>query len=153
MYYQGLLNEMISWKKENALSLQPPCTPEELRALRRRTLAELGLEVPEAYCTFLIRMNGLDSNGLVIYASTTTPIVGFTDRFIEGFVEANLGWWDHAPNRPFLHFGESGDSKYVFSPSQSQYLVLDRQSDSVIKSVSTFEALLGLALEENRPNI
>ena len=149
--YQELLDEAIAWRKANGLQVQPACRGEAIEALRQRSKSELGADVPADYCSFLQLSNGLSSTGLVVYASETVPIAGYDDRFIEGFVEANLGWRDYEPNRAFLFFGEDGIRLFAFELPQSRYQVLDRQSGSLIQTVPTFNHLLSEALKSNRP--
>ena len=53
---------------------------------------------------FLRAQDGLNHNGLFIYASETVPFVGATDVMLQGIVEANLDWRDSF--RAYLIFGE-----------------------------------------------
>lgn len=101
-------------------------------------------------------MNGLDSNGLTIYASETTSIAGYEhrkDMNIDGIVEANLAWWDSDAHRGYLFFGDGNISRYALHLPQEEYRILDRQTDTVLESVPTFEHLLCQALRDHRPNI
>jgi len=149
--YQTLLQEHLDDKRGYGESPQPGCDAQQLERLRERARKELRTEFPEAYYDFLRQTNGLDSNGLVVYASETTPIVGHNDMSIEGIVDANLGWRDFAPHRRLVVFAESGTALYVYDNDGREYQQLDRQSNSVIAELPSFEALLHRALEENRP--
>jgi hypothetical protein len=148
--YRPLLDDVVAWSAARHRPLQRPCAVAELDALRRRAHSELGAAVPEAYCDFLALMDGLDWNGLEIYASRTTPAAGHSDRFIEGFVEATLGWRDFEDNRHLLFFGESGLSQYVYDPLKAEFQVLDRQSNTLIERVGAFDELLFEALNAHR---
>lgn len=149
--YQALLKEHIDDKKAYGGSPQPPATREELEDLRQRAKDELGVELPKGYLAFLEQMNGLDSNGLVVYASQTTALVGHPDRSLEGLVEANLGWWDLEKHKRWLFFGESGLALYTLEIATGQYQRIDRSSNDVLETFGAFEDLLARGLEENRP--
>lgn len=149
--YQQTLAEIADWLKANGLQMQPPGEEAEIQLLRARAHEELGFEVPEEYCALLRQANGFDFNGLVIYACRTIPIAGYSDRFVQGFVEANLAWRAANDQADFVAFAESGLSLYVFRPGTSSYAMLDRASASRPRPVATFEELLLRALEVHRP--
>ena len=148
--YRTLLDEVAAWSRDHDRPLQRPCLVHEIEDLRRRARRELAADVPDAYCRFLALMDGLDWNGLVIYASKTTPIAGYSDRFIEGFVEATREWRDYEENRHLIFFGESGLSQYAYDPSVAEFRVLDRQSNSLIERANGFDELLFKALSAHR---
>lgn len=149
--YKELLTNVAAWMKANSLQMQPPARETDVLDLRARARAELGAELPEEYCALLRETDGLDANGLVVYATRTSTIAGHDDRSIEGFVEANLGWRDLEDNRNYLFFAESGISLFSFHLGDRRYRVLDRSSGSLVEEVVTFDELVAHALEENRP--
>jgi hypothetical protein len=152
--YQKLLQEHIDDKKAYGGKPQPPATAEDLRQLRERAKKELGADLPQGYLDFLKLMNGLDSNGLVIYASETGPLAGYEtrpDMKIEGIVDANLGWWDLEDHKRYLFLGESGTCLYAYDLQGKKYAALDRASNDPIDEMPSFEALLADALERNHP--
>ena len=149
--YEELLREHIEDKTSYGERPQAPCDDTSLATLRDRARRELGLELPDAYVSFLRVTNGLDSNGLTVYAAETSSIVGHEDMSIEGIVDANLGWWDFAPHRAFLYFAESGISLYAVEIRTGRFLVIDRQSHSDMEEVASFEALMARALEASHP--
>jgi hypothetical protein len=149
--YQQLLDEHVSWREASGLKLQAPATAEQIKTVFRRASEELGCDLPVEYADFLKRMNGLSSNGLVLYASEVTAITGYTDRFIEGLVEANLAWRENPDHVPFVFFGEGDISRYVLNCDNSRYQVLDFQTDTLIEEVAGFDHLLFAALRDHRP--
>lgn len=150
--YQQTLAEISEWLKANALQVQPSATETEIQQLRMRARKELGFEIPEEYCALLRKTNGFDFNGLAVYASRTIPIAGYADRFIQGFVEANLAWRAANDEADFVAFAESGVSLYVFRPATSSYAILDRASASRPRAVASFDELFLRALEVHRPD-
>lgn len=151
--YQQLLQEHIDDKKAYGESPQRPATAAELQGLRDRARKELGVDLPDEYYRLLEKTNGLDSNGMVIYASDTAPIVGYEQqkRMIEGIVDANLGWWDLDSHRRYVFFGESGTSLYTLDREDKKFKRLDRHSNDVLEEFDTFEELILRGLEENHP--
>jgi SMI1/KNR4 family protein SUKH-1 len=149
--YQQLLKEHIDDKKAYGEQPQPPATKAQLQALRARAKKELGVDLPAEYYRLLETTNGLDSNGVVIYASEAGPLVGYPDRPLDGLVEANLTWWELPAHKRYLFFGDAGMSLYAYDLEDHAYKVLDRQSNTVLEEFKTFEELIHRALEENHP--
>ena len=147
--YQTFLEEIARQMEEDGEQLQPACSPESLKQLASTAQTVFSRGLPTEYTNFLSITDGLDWNGLVIYASATTPMPGHDDEFIQGFIEANLLWRDYKPNENFLIFGESGLSKYVYNIAASEYQVIDRPSMDVIGSVASFDELIAEALKSH----
>lgn len=79
--YRELLKDAEHWLKTYGRSMQPPCSDEAVEELRQRAQSVLGAAIPGEYAVFLRIANGFDWNGCVVYASETTPIVGYTGGF------------------------------------------------------------------------
>lgn len=142
--YQELLTAFERWQARWNETLPVGCSDDALRRLQEAARAQLGHEVPEGYLQFLRVHNGLAANGLFVYASDPQGP-------IEGFVDANLGRWDHEPNKAYLFFGDSGTATYVYHLASRGYQARDRQSDTLILTVPSFEHLLQEALRANKP--
>src|SRR5918994_7425026 len=101
--YKDLLREIARKRAKYSQSMQPPCADEKLDQLKGRALDELSAAPPDEYIGFLKTTNGLDWNGLLIYACETSPISGYSDRFVPGFLETNLRTREECePCRDFL---------------------------------------------------
>ena len=148
--YQELLKEAARWLKKYDRQMQPPASEAELVSLVERAQAELGQKVPAGYEAFLRIADGFDWNGCTIYGSHTRPLAGYNDRFIQGFVEANLIWRDDEANEEYLYFADGDISRYGYHLPSKQYQVKDRQSDTLLKVVPSFDALIERALEDHR---
>jgi len=147
--YAGLIAEVADQSRKLNQELQPRATPEDIDSLCRRARSELAVDVPEDYLTFLQLHDGLDWNGLTIYASHTTPVVGDSRYSIHGLVEANLAWRGLAP-REFLFFAESGVDIYCLQLLRHQYQITDRQSGRLNGVLASFEHLIVEALRAHR---
>ena len=147
--YKQILTEIAAAAKKYDLRLQPPCSPKVLGELQGRARKQLGNEVPNGYVAFLRQHDGLDWNGLAIYAGETVPIAGYTDRFIQGFIEANLDFRDNIDMKRLLVFGESGLDLYVCDVVSKKYSARDRVSLDVNESFDSFDEMLAAALRNH----
>lgn len=128
-------------------ALEPPCTETKLARLRDRSRAELAIDIPVAYENFLRIMDGLDFNGVMVYASEQTQSNDASRANIFGFVETNLLHRDVEALNNYLVFGQSDMDIYAMNIKANEYQVLDKVSLDVIASVGTFEELLAKAFE------
>ena len=140
--YQDLFNRVAEEERQFGSSLQPPCTEEQLRTLQRRAKDELQAIPPEGYLEFLALTNGLDWNGVVVYASETVPIVKHPDRSIAGLVEMNLNYRDDARFSDLLVLGSSGMDIYTYRLSTDAYEIYDEVPHELIETVPTFNELM-----------
>jgi hypothetical protein len=125
---------------------QPACTEERSERLRRRMHEELGAELPNEYAAFLRTQDGLNHNGVFVYASETAPVVGSPRATIQGIVEANLGWrYDEQPST-YLVFGEGNMDLYARHLPTGEYHVIDRVPGNLVETYPSFDDLLAAAL-------
>ncbi|WP_224247478.1 YrhA family protein [Hyalangium gracile] len=144
--YKPFLEQIAVSARKYGEGLQSPCEPESVADLQLRAREQLGAELPPGYAEFLSLHNGLDWDGLVIYSCTTVPIVGHEDRFIEGFVESNLGYRDNDRMKRFLVLGDSDMYLYVYEAQAREFSVIDRVSLDRHEVFATFEEMLAAAL-------
>lgn len=147
--YEQLLTEVGAEQAKYGEQSQPPCADERLERLRRRVREELGAELPDEYAAFLRRQDGLNHNGLFIYASETSPLAGAGGAVIEGFVEANLGWRDDEHFNGYLVFGEGNMDLYVRHLPTGDYQVIDRTPGNLIETHPSFDQLIAAALKSH----
>jgi hypothetical protein len=144
--YEQLLTEVGAEQARYGGRAQPPCTDERLERLRRHVREELGAELPDEYAAFLRRQDGLNHNGLFIYASETSAVAGAGGAAIEGFVEANLGWRDDEHFKRYLVFGEGNMDLYVRHLPTGDFQVIDRTPGNLIETHPSFDQLIAAAL-------
>lgn len=147
--YDASLQRIAQDLRETGGAFMPPCSEEEIRRLVTEAREALGAEIPRDYLEFLRRTNGLDYNGLVLYAAHPTQIPGLEDTFLEGFVDANLAQRDVDVVRGFLIFGESSLDVYVYNLETKQFEVRDRTSFTRPKPRPSFEQMIADALDEH----
>jgi hypothetical protein len=147
--YQQLLNQFAAEAKKYGNSLQPACSAKDLTDLQARVRKELGAEIPPGYAEFLRQHDGLDWDGILLFASKTVPIAGYKDRFIEGLVEANLGYRSAGWKDQYVVVGDDGMDLYVFEPGPKKYSARDRVSLDKNESYPSFEEMLTALLREH----
>jgi hypothetical protein len=145
--YEAVLAEIQVRMEEDGDALQPPAGEAAVQALVARTRAELKAELPEPYAHFLRRHNGLDWNGLVVFATEPSPIVGYADRTIAGFIETNLARRDIAELRDYLIFASTGDEEYCLAVPSKKFVMLDAVSTDEIETYASFGVMLAAALQ------
>jgi hypothetical protein len=144
-----LLDELAAAQASYGEQRQPPCTDDRLERLGRQVREELGAEPPDEYAAFLRAQDGLNHNGLLVYASETAPVVGARDATIQGIVEANLGWRDHEPMVAYLVFGEGNMDLYVRNVETGAYHVMDRVPGNLVERYPSFDQLLDAAIRSH----
>ena len=122
---------------------QPPATSDALVALRQRAHEKFNYELPGTYVALLALSDGVNFNSYTLYASKTLPIVGYTGRFIEGFMEANYLWEDYKENSDhhLLMFGETGGDLFLFDQRDQKFKVIDKVGGDAYQQFDNFEEL------------
>lgn len=147
--WTDVLDEIVSEMAEDNITPQPPTSQDEIQAmLEEVSKLDNVAGLPGAYLQFLMKMNGLNWNGLFIYSSKTMPLAGTSEQ-ISGIVEANEIWRDLDFHKQFLFFGDSDLSLYCQDLKTNEFKELDRSSNTVIKVYDNFESMLADALESS----
>ena len=95
--------------------------------------------LPETYLKVLAQTDGLDCNGVVLYAS---HVYADRERFVlQGFTEANILLRGFTPNRDFLYFAESGMDFYRHNLQTRKFEISARVGGTVFNSFATAEEL------------
>ena len=144
--YQELLKRVAEEQRRFGSGLQPPSSGEQIQGLIERSRKELHTEPPVEYLNSLRLTNGLDWNGVVIYASDTVPIVGHPDRPIPDLVEMNLNYRDDPRFEDLLVLGSNGMDLYTYRISKGEYEVIDEVPHELVETIPTFDELMTKAL-------
>jgi hypothetical protein len=127
--------------------MQPPASQGEIDDLIKAARINFKATLPDGYLNFLRVRNGLDFDGLVIYGTKTQLAVGYDDRSIEGFVEANEIWYENEEQKRFLFFGDSDISWYCLDRTTGKYEVQDKPSGTVMEVYDDFDSMLEAELK------
>lgn len=147
---EKILAQMKEKYSESGLQMQPPCPLGAIQRVRDEAIDKLSFEIPAAYMKLLSITDGSFWNGLQIYASEQTTIGGFSDRYIDGFVEENINLRQNVdPDIELILFGEGDVEALVYNTAVSEYQMVDRVTFSLIESFSSCEHLLAKALENH----
>lgn len=148
--YQALLASIAEMKSEHGKSLQPPCSSEKLDSLRARFRRAFQYGLSEDYARFLATTNGLCWNGLYVFASDRSLIVGTADLWIDGVVERNREERsnDNQMN-DYIAFAEDGEVSFTFNIRAGCYEVVSRVARYVDDRFSSFDELLEKALRSH----
>jgi hypothetical protein len=140
--YEELLKRVGEEERRFGSDLQPAASDAQIKSLIDRAGKELNAAPSSEYLDFLRQTNGLDWNGVVIFASETVPIVGHADRTIAGLVEMNLGYRDDARFADLLVLGSNGMDLYTYRISSQKYEVIDEVPHELIETLPTFDDLI-----------
>ena len=147
--YPDLLQQIAAEQRSSGASPQSPCSGIQLDQLKRRARVELGTDLPAGYVDFLAHTDGLDWNGVVIYASEPLPIVRHPDRLIAGVVEMNLIFRDDRRFDDLLVLGSDGLDIYTYRVSTGAYEVRDEVPHELVAEGLSFEELMTKALRRS----
>jgi len=126
--------------------LPPPASKTQIDRLVKRSQKSLGAPPPEGYLDFLRQVDGLDFNGLMIYASSQLPD---TEPDVPGFVEINLERFrgDLTGFERTLVFGEDSQQFYALNLDSAVYRA-ETWPGTVLKVFKTFSELLDYATKD-----
>ena len=147
--YQELLKRLAAEQRQADSAPQSPGSDEEIQRLIERARQELRTELPTGYLDFLRLTNGLDWNGVVIYAADTTPIAGHPDRIIPDVIEMNLNYREDQRFADLLVIGSNGMDLYTYRISTDVYEVYDEVPHELLETLATFDELMTKALNRS----
>ncbi|HEX8349526.1 MAG TPA: YrhA family protein, partial [Hymenobacter sp.] len=110
-----LLAEIAADKVAFDEQMSPPISADELGQLEAECRLKLGYTLPEAYGQLLLVTDGIDLNGIQLYASKARLRVtpeGRTKYSFRGLVEVNEQWREFELNKEFVFLAESGEVLY-----------------------------------------
>lgn len=120
---------------------QPPLAPAAQQAFSGQVAYTLGYELPQAYRDILAVTDGLDWNGIVLYASETRLSRDGT-LSSQGLLEVNVALrLAYTPDKDFIYFAESGMDAYRHNLVTNRFEVADRVATSVFDTFATAEEL------------
>ena len=146
---ESSLSAVLLDRASAGLRVQPALPNDDLMAFRQVIRQRLNYELPGSYADILSRTDGIDSNGVMLYASKQY-FQG--EKFIlQGLLEANLLLRVYAANLDFIYFAESGMDLYRHSLQSNQFEVCTRVGLRVMETFATaaefFEKILSDMLD------
>jgi hypothetical protein len=117
---------------------------DQLDRLQKAAVAAFGVELPDEYLAFLVRSNGLDYNGLVIYDCESSP-EHRSAGFWQGFVATNRIWRDNPANESLLVFGDSDMELYAYDLRSRSYCSVDKVAHDRVETYPSFGEMIDQA--------
>jgi len=141
-----LLSAVIKDMTDFGHKPQLPCPDSEIAELRRRARTDLGNELPPEYLALLTRVNGLNWNGLFIYASRPSRMEGRPDLTISGVVEINQAYRRAVCMDDYLVLADWDTDIYAHHIPTNTFLVTSKPSLVVLETYADCGSLLAFAL-------
>lgn len=146
--WRDLLADIQTVLSEYGFNLRKPATSDEIKRLQEETLLKFnGFVLPDQFIQFLMTVNGLDFNGLVIYGVDKSLLETEEENEIHGFIETNEIWYENEWQKQYVFFGDSDIALYCYDLTQMVYLELDKPSCTVMNSFTDFNFMLEDALK------
>lgn len=127
---------------------QPPLLLDAQQAFAGRVAATLTYELPQVYSALLAVADGIDWNGVVLYASETR--LGTTgEPESQGLLNTNMHLrLTYTPDKDFVYFAESGMDAYRHNLLTNKFEVADRVATSVFETFGTADELFNRLLTD-----
>jgi hypothetical protein len=129
------LAAVLQDRASTGLRVQPALPAVEAAAFQQLVKQELAYELPAPYLAILAQTDGLDSNGIMLYASH--PYFQEQKFRLQGLLEANRLLRAYAPNVEFVYFAESGMDLYRYSILGKQFEICTRVGLRVMETFGT----------------
>ncbi len=146
---RSLLDEIQNDLEVVGDHMEPPTTIQRQQSLQGECARLLAYSLPAEYLELLALHDGVDCNGIQLYASevqTQTTVSGRIKYLKRGLVEANLIWREFEPNKDYVVFAESGSDLYQHNLQTNQFEVADRVGRTVFNTFATAEELFETVL-------
>ena len=140
--YKALLEKIAKSNASRGHQMQPPASEKEIELLRKESKSKLGYALGKEHEIFLRLHNGFNFNGYSIYATKISPIAGYNDRFIDGFIEANLQYHEAEGFRKYIFFGQTGGALYVYDKTSKVFAEIDSVSTDAYEKFKTFDGMV-----------
>lgn len=88
--------------------------------------------LPDGYAAFLLRCNGLDHDGTVLYGATQSIAEPGPGGFWQGLVAANTAWREGSGHADYLVLGETGLDLLTVDRDGDAPVLRDRVSGEVV---------------------
>ncbi|PWK12827.1 YrhA family protein [Tumebacillus permanentifrigoris] len=146
--WRDLLADIQKIVGEYGFTLREPATSQEIERLQENVVLKLnGFILPDHFVQFLMEVNGLDFDGLVIYGVDKSLLETEVEEAIHGFIETNEIWYENEWQKQYVFFGDSDIALYCYDLTKKMYLELDKPSCTVMNDFYEFSTMLEDALK------
>lgn len=144
------LEAVISKEKGYGITLPRGLDNQEIIKTEKEIKEKLDYQITDIYKLFISIVNGLESNGIAIYAGLNDTKNGIQQGIIENNEEWQKAFNDYEIDSfmETIFFAESGLELFGFDKSDKRYKIFDRSSGSINKEFIDFENLLNVIFDE-----
>ena len=135
-----------------SFELHPPATEAEIDDLRRQAVRSLGAELPEAYLDLLRLADGVQFDGVIVYASHRAPDAD-PHAAPPSLVEANLSLREADVFGDYVVFGGADDLLLALHRPTGEYQALDPFGLDADEAFDSFNALVLWAYGKRLPEL
>jgi hypothetical protein len=148
---QKLTDKLRKTRLKYESDIQLPATNEGIEKLVAIVKEKYKIDLSDVYKLILSETDGFNENGVFLYGSDTKLIKDYSDRFINGLLQANTLWHKTEEFSQYLFYAES--DLYVFVQSIKDKTYSCRVRDNFDELISTykedkfFETVFNLAVD------
>ncbi len=152
-----LIKEIEKEQKEYGENIQCPAKKEDIYTLQKEVEDEFDFTLDKVYTKILEVVNGIDSDGTILYATERCLLEGYSDRYIDGLIDANKIWHEDLHKKTFLVYAESDmylffqtiekNSKFCIVPRDSFDCTVYQTTNSIDFFTKILESCLGRYVE------
>ncbi|UYZ62000.1 YrhA family protein [Hymenobacter weizhouensis] len=144
-----LLSAVLEQLTQYEIQPQLPLSELTAEAFKSRVASTLSYNLPHTYLNILSVTDGLEWNGVVLYASETR-LHDNDELDIQGLLEANVQLrLAYTPDKDFIYFAESGIDAFRHNLIANKFEISDRVvGTSVYETFDTADELFQRMLEK-----
>lgn len=133
-----------------SISCTNPGVPEDIiNSWIARVQEVLGTEPPKEMIEVLLRTNGFEWNGYILYGVDQDSFPVPPEYSVYGLIEQNEIWHETGSQKNYLFLGEGNISWYVYEIAADRYLELDNPSGQEAGVFRSFAEMLGKLLDDS----
>lgn len=138
-----ILQRITADQADAGEACQLPATDAQIDRLIDDLERAFGANLPKAVQAFLMRANGLDYNGLVLYGASQTEAARGPGGFWQGMVPANALWREAVGCENILVIGETDMDLVTVALDGTQPCLRDKISNDETEGFDSVEQMLG----------
>ncbi len=149
-----LIEQLREISEQYGDSLQKSASNKNIEHLNNTIKEMFKIELSPVYQSILLKINGFNENGVFLYGSETNLIQGYSDRYLDGILEANEIWHENDDFSNYLFYAESDLYLFVQSFKNKLYSCHARDSfdDPIFETnddYEFFEKIFRLAIDDD----
>ena len=136
--FEPWLAKVWDFRRGLDLTIPPPASETEVAELAGAAAQEFGYDLPNTYRAFLRRMDGMDTNGVNLFATRERRPGGV----VYGFLENNEALREGPDGDRYIWYGEESGTFFVHDLAAGDYRLIDGVSLDELEAYRTCDDLL-----------